>query len=171
MKINTILSSLPKKRKKGYEQTRRSVQEEVLLAQSNLCTMCKAENPRGDRKGALRPQPANICMECRQPDKFNEVQVDTLPGGAGVQGLYQHGSLGAMYEKKIKSKDDKIIEVLPDVRAGDMLTKKQLWGKIPEEETFYIPEVFPDTFVVKDDEEEFNKVTIKGSEELQKEDS
>ena len=167
MKTNVILSNLPKKRKKGYEQTRRSVQEEVLQAQSNLCTMCRSDHPREDRKDALRPQPANICNECLQPSKYSR-RVNTLPGGAGAQGLSHHGSIGAMYKKQINSKQNEEIISLTDVKVGDILTKEQLWGTIPEEETFEIPEAFPNTFVVEDDEEEFKLVTVEGSEGLRK---
>ena len=165
MKTNVILSNLPKKRKKGYEQTRRSVQEEVLQAQSNLCTMCRSDHPREDRKDALRPQPANICNECLQPSKYSR-RVNTIPGGAGAQGLSHHGSIGAMYKKQINSKQNGEIISLTDVKVGDILTKEQLWGTIPEEETFEIPEAFPNTFVVEDDEEEFKLVTVEGSEGL-----
>ncbi len=168
VKIKTILASLPKKRKKGYEQTRKSVQEEVLLTQSKLCTLCKAENPRGDRKGALRPTPANICGECNmQSDKKSEVQVD-LPDRVGVYNKDQHGSIGAMFEKKINSKENEEIIGLTDVKAGDILTKEQLWGIVPEEETFEILEAFPDTFIVKDDEEEFNKLQLRVAKNYKK---
>jgi hypothetical protein len=128
--------------------------------------LCKAENPRGDRKGALRPTPANICGECNmQSDKKSEVQVD-LPDRVGVNNEDQHGSIGAMFEKKINSKENEEIIGLTDVKAGDILTKEQLWGIVPEEETFEIPEAFPNTFIIEDDEEEFKKVTVEGSDEL-----
>ncbi len=167
VKIETILQSLPKKRKQGYEQTRKSVQEEVLVAQStNLCTICKAKNPKQDRKGFLRPTPANICKECiMQSDRESPDQVN-LSDGVGGHNQDHHGSIGAMYEKQINSKQNEEIISLTDVKAGDILTKEQLWGTIPEEETFEIPEAFPNTFVVEDDEEEFKLVTVEGSEGL-----
>ena len=100
-----------------------------------------------------------------QSDKKSE-DVRYLPDGVGVHNKDQHGSIGAMYEKKINSKENEKIISLTDVKAGDILTKEQLWGTVTEEETFEIPEAFPNTFIVEDDEEEFKKVTVEGSDNL-----
>ena len=102
-----------------------------------------------------------------QLDKKSEVQVD-LPDRVGVYNKDQHGSIGAMFEKKINSKENEEIIGLTDVKAGDILTKEQLWGIVPEEETFEILEAFPDTFIVKDDEEEFNKLQLRVAKNYKK---
>ena len=102
-----------------------------------------------------------------QSDKESE-DVRYLSDGVGGRNQDHHGSIGAMYEKQINSKQNEEIISLTDVKVGDILTKEQLWGTIPEEETFAIPEAFPNAFVVEDDEEEFKLVTVEGSEGLRK---
>ena len=81
------------------------MQEEVLVAQStHLCTNCKESHPKDIRKAILRPTPAIICKECiMQSDKESEVQVD-LSDGVGGLNQDHTGSIGAMYEKQINSK-------------------------------------------------------------------
>jgi hypothetical protein len=104
VKINTILDNLPRKRKPGYQQTRKSVAEEVLIAQStHKCANCKESYPKDNRQGILRPTPAILCKECKMhPDKESEVQAD-LSDGVGGRNQDHHGSIGAMYEKQINS--------------------------------------------------------------------
>ena len=74
-----ILNTLPKKRKLGYEQTRKSVQEEVLLTQAKeeRCFNCNSFAVRQIRKDNLTPTPLIICHDCyQQPREVDKVHVN-----------------------------------------------------------------------------------------------
>ena len=164
-----ILKTLPKKRKLGYEQTRRSVQEEVLLKQAKgkQCFNCNSFAVRQTRKGNLTPSPLIICYDCyQQPRKFDDDHIN-LPRCEGWSNGQSNASNVTALNKVDNRKSNEQIEPLPGITANCVLKKEQLWDNLSTEESFDIPAAFDTNFVVEDSEDEYQKVTVKGSDEFQ----